>query len=97
MKHKTHPVKKMSIFERLKSHSIALANLLVAIVTLLSVAHGLTISDAMALMSPWCLTGVTTLLMLTIVLNYTGLVKLIRTLKRSLSGGKQTSIKHSKS
>jgi hypothetical protein len=45
----------------------------------------------------WCLMGVTTLLTVTIVLNYTGLVKLIHTLKRSLSGGSQTSIKHSKS
>jgi hypothetical protein len=44
----------------------------------------------------WCLMGATTLLILTIVLNYTGLVKLIHTLKRSLSGGSQTSIKHYK-
>jgi hypothetical protein len=39
-----HRIKKMLIFAHLKLHSIALANSLVAIVTLLSVLHGLTIS-----------------------------------------------------
>ena len=80
---------KTSIYALWKLHSTALANLLVAIVTLLSVAHGLMISNAAALMSVWCLMGVTTLLILTIVLNYTALAKRIRMLKRSLSGGKR--------
>ena len=90
------PTMKTSIFAHLKLPLTALANLLVVIVTLLSVAHGLMTSRSMADMSIWCLMGVTTLLMLMIVLNYTSLVKLIRTWKPSSNGGKVIYIKRSK-
>jgi uncharacterized membrane protein len=96
MKHTAHPIQKMSIFAHLKLHSTALANLLVAIVTLLSVAHGLMISSEAAHMSAWCLMGVITLLMLMLAVNYTDLVKRIPILKRSLNGGKLTYTEHSK-
>ena len=91
MKHTKHPRLKMSIFAHLKLHSIALANSLVVIVILLSVAHGFETYDPTVPMSPWCLMGVTTLLIVTIVVNYTGLAKQIRMLKHFLNGGKQTS------
>jgi hypothetical protein len=86
----------MSIFAHLKLRSTALANLLVAIVILLSVAHGSMISSEADHMSAWCLMGVTILLMLTLAVNYTGLAKLIPMLKRFLNGGKLTFTAHSK-
>ena len=69
---------------------IELVSLLVVIVTLLSVAHGLMTLKSMALIPAWCLMGVTTLLILTIALNFTRLIRLIRMWMRSSSGGKQT-------
>ena len=93
-KSKIYPIK--SISEHLKSRSIVPASLLVVIVTLLSVAPGSMISKSTALMLGWCLTAAITLLMLTTVLNYTGLVKPILTLMRSLSGGTQTCTERSK-
>ncbi len=93
MKHTTPHTKLMSIFAHLKLHSIALANLLVAIATLPSAAHGFETYNAMVPMSDWCLMGVVTLLTITLAVNYTALAKLIPMLKRFLLGGKQIYIK----
>ena len=79
-----------------KSRLIVLANWLVAIVTLRSVVHGFETYDSTVPMSIWCPMGAIILLTLTIVVNYTALVKRIRMWKRSSNGGSQIYIKPSK-
>ena len=90
MKHTHDHIKKTSIFAHLKLHSIALANSLVAIVTLRSVVHGFETYDSTVPMSIWCPMGAIILLTLTILANFINSVKLIRTWRHSSNGGNQT-------
>ena len=95
--HTEHPQTQTSTYAPRKSRLTVLANWLVAIVTLLSVAHGLGTYDKAAPIPIWCLMGAITLLTLTIAVNRSAVATQIRMWKHFSSGGKQTCTKVSKS